>query len=285
MELRTKELEKQWGSNNESELSDYSSGSHYKAWWRCEKGHIWKAEIKSRYYGTDCPYCSTRLAWPGETDLQTLAPEIASEWNVSKNGLLTPRDVTIKSNRIVWWICKKGHEWQATVSGRTQGKGCPYCHHKRASADNNFAVVYPEKLKLWDWQLNNPVSPYKILPHSNKIMWWVCKKGHHWNASVNYIVSRSTEGCPYCAGKRVIQGVTDLETTDSDIAQEWDFKKNILAPSEVSRCSHKKVYWLCSKGHSFKASIANRANGRDCPICANKKKGKMKHDETEDYRL
>lgn len=272
METRRETLEKEWSGKNEKLFNAYTKGSHFKAWWKCSKGHEWQAVIKSRYNGCDCPYCCSRLAWPGENDLRTKHPEIAKEWHPEKNGALTPDMVTAQSNKKVWWICKKGHAWEAAVGHRINGKGCPYCNHKLASAENNFAVIFPEKLKLWDWDMNT-VSPYTLLPHSNKIAWWTCENGHHWSASVNCIVSRKTVGCPYCAGKRVIEGLTDLETTDPELTSEWDYKRNILAPSEVSRFSHKKVYWICPQGHSYKARIANRVIGRDCPVCAGRQKG------------
>jgi hypothetical protein len=35
-----------------------------------------------------------------------------------KNGDLTPEDVTPGSHKKVWWVCEKGHEWQARMSVR-----------------------------------------------------------------------------------------------------------------------------------------------------------------------
>lgn len=270
---RAEILKKQWSPKNEKAFQCYSTGSHYRAWWICSQGHEWQAVAKSRYAGCNCPYCSGRMAVPGKTDLQTLYPDIAKEWHPQKNMPLLPTHVTAQSNRRVWWQCKNEHEWKANVSGRTNGKGCPYCNHKLASEENNFAVIFPEKLKLWDWD-KNTVSPYSLLPHSNKIAWWVCEKGHHWSAAVNIVVKKQkTSGCPYCAGKRVIQGISDLQTTDPEIASEWDYQKNVLMPSEVSRCSHKKFFWICPRGHSYKAEVANRVAGKGCSICAGKKKG------------
>ena len=271
MDTRIKMLKKQWSAKNEKPFSSYTKGSHYKAWWICEKGHEWQAIIKSRYHGCDCPYCSSRNAWPGETDLATIYPEISKEWHPDKNGDLQPSDVLPNSSKKVWWICAKGHEWKTTVAKRTEGKGCPYCNHKLASQDNNFAVMFPEKLELWDWDRNS-ISPYELLPHSNKIVWWVCEQGHHWSSAVNHMVRRASTGCPYCSGKKVIPGETDLATTDPEIAREWDYQKNKLTPEEVSRCTHKKFFWLCPRGHSYKAQIANRVNGRGCPVCAGKRR-------------
>ena len=56
----------------------------------------------------------------GENDLATRFPALAAEWDPSKNGDLTPRQVTAGST------C--GHEWPAVVANRTlNGSGCPGC--------------------------------------------------------------------------------------------------------------------------------------------------------------
>ena len=33
----------------------------------------------------------------------------------------------------------------------------------------------------------------------------------------------------------------------------------------------KKVWWICSKGHSYQSTIANRTNGKGCPYCSGNK--------------
>jgi len=41
---------------------------------------------------------------------------------------LTPKDVISGTGKKVWWVCSRGHEWQATVVNRNRGRGCPFCH-------------------------------------------------------------------------------------------------------------------------------------------------------------
>lgn len=52
---------------------------------------------------------------------------IASEWNYEKNGDLRPEDF-VASNKKIWWVCNKGHEWEATINNRNKGHGCPICN-------------------------------------------------------------------------------------------------------------------------------------------------------------
>lgn len=52
-----------------------------------------------------------------------------------------------------------------------------------------------------------------------------------------------------------------------DLVVQWD-PNNELSPSEVSCGSHKKVSWICDKGHSWEAVIKNRALlNSGCPYC------------------
>lgn len=93
--------------NGSVSLEMVVAGSDKSAWWRCKNGHEWKATIKDRQHGNGCPYCSGRLAIAGETDLATLAPEIAAQWHPTKNGDTTPADVTVSSNKKSGGCAKK----------------------------------------------------------------------------------------------------------------------------------------------------------------------------------
>lgn len=42
--------------------------------------------------------------------LGSSCPELAKQWNYDRNGALTPWDVTIGSDRKVWWKCSLGRE-------------------------------------------------------------------------------------------------------------------------------------------------------------------------------
>ena len=110
---------------------DVMPNSVQKVWWKCSKGHEWQARIDSRNKGSGCPFCSGRYVAKGETDLQTVNPTLANEWNYDKNGNLKPEDFTANSGKKVWWRCINGHEWQATIANRNYGYGCPQCAREK----------------------------------------------------------------------------------------------------------------------------------------------------------
>jgi len=61
-------------------------------------------------------------------------PEVAKQWHPTKNGDLTPNNVTPGSNKKVWWKCDKGadHEWLSQPNTRTgQQQNCPICSNNK----------------------------------------------------------------------------------------------------------------------------------------------------------
>jgi len=195
-------------------------------------------------------------------------PTLAKQWHPTKNGSLTPADLTLGSNKKVWWICRpKGHEWQARVTDRFYRRtGCPYCAGSKACIDNCLYTINPTLAREWHPTKNDPLTPRDVTPGSTKKAWWICSEGHTWKAVVSSR-NRGT-GCPYCAGQAV-GSVNCLENINPELAKQWHPTKNgRLTPLGVTPNSDKKAWWICGKGHEWKATISNRNRGRGCPYCA-----------------
>lgn len=220
-------LAKEWHPTLNGTLapSDVTRASRKKAWWRCEKGHEWQANVFDRTVnGTGCPYCSGRKAFPGETDLATINPVVAQEWHPTRNGSLDPTDVTAFSRKKVWWICDQGHEWQASIKNRSYGSGCPRCASIKkgelmkykaslslSETDNGnateknkkvFVSDIPQLLAQWHPTKNEYLLPSAVTKASNKKVWWLCEKGHEWQSTVNNRYYRQS-GCPECAKDKI----------------------------------------------------------------------------------
>ena len=267
------ELAKEWnyGKNGNLKPTQFTSGSGKKVWWKCDKGHEWQAIISSRSRGSGCPYCSNMKILIGYNDLATTYPELAKEWNYEKNGDLKPTQVVANTNKIVWWKCSKGHEWQASISNRSKGSGCPYCsNYKALEGYNDLATTNPEIAKEWNYERNGDLKPTQFTIGSDKKVWWKCKNGHEWQVR---IAGRSNgRGCPFCAGQKVFEGYNDLATTNPELAEEWNYEKNgDLKPTQVTISSGQKVWWKCKNGHEWQAVIASRSRGSGCPYCSNVK--------------
>jgi DNA-directed RNA polymerase subunit RPC12/RpoP len=204
------------------------------------------------------------------TSLLNTNPDLAKEWHPTKNAPLTPKDVAPNSNKKAWWVCGRGHEWEAMVSNRNQGAGCPYCSGRLATKEKNLRAINPSLAKEWHPTKNAPLTPKDVTPNSHKKVWWVCGKGHEWEAAVNNR-NRGT-GCRYCSGRMVCID-NCLDTINPDLAKEWHPTKNApLTPKDVTSNSSKKVWWVCSKDHEWEATVNNRNQGKGCRYCSGRRK-------------
>lgn len=127
------ELKNEWHNEKNAgvDVSTLMPNSNQKFWWICKHGHEYECTAADRHRGKGCPICSSRKLLVGFNDLATKHPELVKQWHPTKNGNLKPTDVFANSERRVWWKCDKGHEWEAIISGRSRGNGCPYCAGKR----------------------------------------------------------------------------------------------------------------------------------------------------------
>lgn len=241
-------------------------------WFRCPEGHSWKAPV-SAMHGLQrkilCPYCAGRRP-ANNTCLAQMSPELAKQWHPTKNLPKTPEDVRAEGGVPVWWVCEKGHEWMAPPVKRfLRGDGCPYCSGRRVAPETSLAVCCPEVAKEWDYQRNGDLTPDRVTAGSGARVWWICEKGHSWQASV----SNRTRGhqCPQCRDRSVKHG--SLAQEHPELAAQWDPVRNEKPPEAYRSRSNQKVWWLCENGHSWQATPDSRVSGSGCPVCRRKRKG------------
>lgn len=146
LETVNPELAYEWNYEKNEGLipSNVYYNSKKSVWWKGTCGHEWEMRINernSRGYG--CPYCSGRRILPGFNDLATTNPLLAFEWNIEKNRDLSPTSVTAGSGKKAWWVCSIcGHEWQAEISSRNKGRGCPRCATAYDTSFPEQAIFY-----------------------------------------------------------------------------------------------------------------------------------------------
>ena len=261
-------LAQEWSKKNKLKPTEVSVASHKKIIWKCKHGHEWEASVKSRTVnGTGCPYCSHNKVLAGFNDLASQYPDIAAEWS-DRNLPLLPTMVTAFANSKAWWKCKDcGNEWYTLISTRSGGSRCPYCSgYTLLKGFNDLATTHPDLAAEWS-ERNYPLMPDEVNAKSRHNVWWKCKTcGNEWKSVINARVKGTV--CPVCADRTVLAGYNDLATTDRKLLAEWDYEKNSLLPTQVSRRSMKRVWWKCSLGHSWKAKISDRTIiGEKCTVC------------------
>ena len=197
-------------------------------------------------------------------------PELLRCWHPDRNGALTPERVASSSHKRLWWRCELGHEWQAMPFSLVQGTGCPYCAGKRAiPGQTDLATLHPTIAAQWHPTKNGVLTPRDVGQGSMKKVWWRCELGHEYLAHVFSRVQGT--GCPFCSGRKAWPGFNDLGTVAPELVAQWHPTLNgELTPRQVTRGSHKQVWWQCREGHVWKAVVFARAkkNGTGCPVCA-----------------
>lgn len=104
--------------------------NNIKLKWQCLKNDCkeifdmsWNDILSQR----GCPFCAGYQVGLSNC-LATKNLQLTKEWHPTKNNL-TPYDVTCGCSKYIWWICQTcGNEWNALISSRNNGRGCPECN-------------------------------------------------------------------------------------------------------------------------------------------------------------
>ena len=132
-------------------------------------------------------------------------PDLVAQFDRRRNGQIAPKDIAFGSRRRLWWRCSEGpdHLWQAPVSRRTAGHGCPFCRNLALSVTNRLAVLEPRIAREWHPTKNGQLTARDVVVGSGHVVWWKCRKGpdHEWRSTVVGRV-RYGRGCPFCVGQR-----------------------------------------------------------------------------------
>lgn len=291
------QIAKEWDYERNSPLTPELVAAHSgrKAYWICEKGHKYSSVIASRTGdGCGCPVCSNvgpalyqGGIYVGEHSLAKEAPEIAKDFDAQKNGI-SADNIAVSSNKKMWWKCSVcGFEWQSKVNNRTSTlkTGCPQCAREQGKQwrkrretiilkNGSLLDRFPKVCEEWDYD-KNEIRPTEITSGSGRKVWWLCKRGHSYQTSINKRTSDRPTGCPYCSNKKVLAGYNDLATTHPHLLKEWDYENNSIKPTEIMAGSCRKVWWKCYYcGKEYEASPENRAGKRlGCACCRKTKKG------------
>ena len=196
---------------------------------------------------------------------------LLKEWDYKKNNV-SIYEIDSRSCKKVWWICPKGHSYDATLTHRNhleKPTNCPYCSNlKTLVGYNDLATTHPELVKEWNFDKNIGLSPKSVKAGAHQKVWWIDKYGHEWQAQVSDRAIKKSK-CPYCSGRKALKGVNDLESIRPDVAKEWHPVKNgDLKPDNVTTYSTKKVWWIGKCGHEWEATVVTRTSqNAGCPYC------------------
>ena len=124
----------------------------------------------------------------------------------------------------------------------------------------SLAEEYPDIAKEWHPTKNKGVTPQDVTPGSHYKAWWLLpyedpKTGKCFNFEWNAVVKSRVNGnkCPYLSGHAIWKGWNDLETTNPEIAKEWNYERNknlvdgngrdISTPDKITAKSRQNIWW------------------------------------------
>ncbi|MER6449446.1 zinc-ribbon domain-containing protein [Streptomyces venezuelae] len=268
-------LAAEWDTErNEIGPDQIAAQSNIPRHWICPEGHYYDMRPNARYRGRNCPYCRGLRVGQGN-DLATKRPDLAREWDIERNGQLSPDQVTPASHKQCHWACAKNpiHRWTATPSNR-RTRGCPYCANRFIDRTNNLSATHPTLAIEWNDSRNFPKVPTQFVRGSSDLAWWTCRTCDHiWRAS---IASRACggQGCPPCGRLRTRNALTrpapgrSIAAAAPDLAAEWHPSRNELTPHELGPGSGIEVWWQCFRGHSWLSAPDTRTRMRSgCEKC------------------
>lgn len=178
--------------------------SNKQAWWKCAIcGYRYKASISSRTKGSGCKRCAGQVLIPGQNDLESQNPEIASEFAVEENGGILPSQVFASSNKIYWWKCKNGHKWRTAPNARARGNGCPYCSGNKVWVGfNDLETTHPEVASMLHPTMNNGLLPTNISKGYKHKVWFKCPVCNNAFDAYIYNMISGKAPCPYCSPRK-----------------------------------------------------------------------------------
>ena len=298
-DLKTKhpEIAAQWHPVKNGSLApeDVTAGSNCRVWWLfpyddpATGKHFdfeWQATVNNRVNGNSgCPFLTGYSVWSGYNDLATKYPEVAAQWDYTRNNGLRPENVLCSSLKKVWWRYdyvdpqtgkQFSFSWQSRINDRTiRGSGCPFISGKAVwPGYNDLATIRPDIAAQWHPEKNGELLPTMVTCSSTMKVWWLFeyvdsetggKYPFEWRATI-YNRTGENSGCPYISGKAVWNGFNDLRTKNPEIAEEWDTNRNgRKTPESIHYQSKNKVWWVCPFcGRSWRTSVYLRTRGTNC---------------------
>lgn len=102
-----------------------------------------------------CPYCARKKVFPGESDLLSQNPQIATLFDEEKNGIKA-NEIFAKTNKKYWWHCDFGydHIYEMSPNAKITKKfKCPYCSGQKVLIGfNDLKTKFPDIASEWDYK-------------------------------------------------------------------------------------------------------------------------------------
>lgn len=131
--------------NGEWRPNNVTAKSNRKMWWICSTNpkHRWEASVCNRTVAkSGCPYCNGKRTLPNQSIYHT-HPLLIEEWDWERNRK-SPECYSYGSGQKAHWVCSfhPEHRWEARITDRVRGTGCPHCREIRRTSFPELAIFY-----------------------------------------------------------------------------------------------------------------------------------------------
>ncbi len=129
--------------------------------------------------------------------------------------------------------------------------------YKEIEFKSSLSSKNEELSKEWNQERNNGLTPDKIKPNAELLVWWKCERCcNEWQATVHER-HRGGKKCVKCKS---------LAVHRPELLKEWHPTKNgDLTLFNFTRGSTHKAWWMCPFGSEYQMSIDDRRRRESCP--------------------
>lgn len=223
-------------------------------------------------------------------------------WVVEKNNGLTPRDVTLHTDKKFWFNCDTcSHLFYKKISeisrkGVKGGGWCPYCAGKKLCGDPECLHCLKRSFASYEGKTENgkfkrdclilentDETLYTIFISKNKKYNFKCDTcPHNFMSTPNKITSNGNNWCPYCSkpckkrceDKKCVHCYKNSFAGYEGRTEKGKFKKDCwiidknggLTPRDITLSCNKKYWFQCDQcPHQFLSMIGNITKKSDRP--------------------
>lgn len=203
-------------------------------------------------------------------------PDIEKQF--SSNNDENILNLTVGSNKKIWWICPEGHEYQQSIHSKIHNNArCSVCYGSKVYPGvNDLETVHPELSK--EWSPANKKKPSEVKHSSSYKAEWICSvdPSHVFTVAVSdrTRTDKQKRECPYCVKARRKQKALDnrkrrKDTIANGCAPDTMVKHFVRSLDDKdpnpTKTSRTQCEWLCDKGHTWTVSPRNYTG---CPVCS-----------------
>lgn len=232
-------------------------GANAKHRFRCAEGHAWERRGRNVLVSARCPECSRvqdalrRRRPEGLADLKAAAAQRGGQ-------CLADRYEGVE--HVYAFQCAKGHVWKtrgAMVLGRNW---CPECAARHRGQQRRYADGLARLCAAAASRGGECLSA--AYEGAAAYYRFRCGAGHEWETS----------------GRKVFEGhwcmacVYDAKRLSLEVARQAAAERGGQCLSDHYEGAAARMYWLCHRGHAWRASLSNVRAGHWCPDCANMNK-------------